>query len=287
MTVQGISCFLIVAETLSYTKAAERLYISQPAVSKHIATIEEELGAPLLDRTVRRAIRLTPAGEILYRCLRDCRTQYQDATRQIAELRDTIPVVVNLPEGISLPDRVFSIFDRFQAKYQQVLELSFIQHTQFAQVLEQGQFLICEKSTIPSGKHYTSHPIRGSEGHYLIIASERHPMFGDSEDLNRAAMLSTPLFLPRTMPPSVIQKYEEIVTKFLGQKPMLKLLDSIDTVILFLRAARGFTMGTSWHRGLLTAGNRSVEIPAKTKFCITWKTDEMANSASKELLEML
>src|ERR1700683_3288670 len=56
--------FVAVAEDLHFTRAAERLFTSQPALSKRIRVVERQLGAPLLDRG-REVVRLTPVGEAL------------------------------------------------------------------------------------------------------------------------------------------------------------------------------------------------------------------------------
>lgn len=65
MNTSQLKCFLAVAKTLNFTEAAKSLFMAQPALSKQISLIEQELGMQLFDRT-RRYVRLTPQGEVLY-----------------------------------------------------------------------------------------------------------------------------------------------------------------------------------------------------------------------------
>ena len=69
MTSQQLLTFLAVAECLNYRKAAEQLYVTQPAVSKQIITLEKELDFPLFKRNKRDVV-LTPAGELFYKYAR-------------------------------------------------------------------------------------------------------------------------------------------------------------------------------------------------------------------------
>lgn len=64
MTVKQLRAFLAVAQTLSFTRACDRLHISQPALSLTIKGLEDSLGGPLLIRSTRR-VSLTPEGEAL------------------------------------------------------------------------------------------------------------------------------------------------------------------------------------------------------------------------------
>lgn len=59
-----IKCFLALSETLNFTKAASRLYLSQPALSRQIVTLEQELNTQLFIRD-SKSVRLTPAGTVL------------------------------------------------------------------------------------------------------------------------------------------------------------------------------------------------------------------------------
>lgn len=66
---QRLLSFIKVVETNSFTKAAEELALTQPAVSQHIKTLEEELGVRLFVRN-NKQLHLTSNGEIVYKYAR-------------------------------------------------------------------------------------------------------------------------------------------------------------------------------------------------------------------------
>jgi DNA-binding transcriptional LysR family regulator len=77
-----IECFLCVAELLSFTKASEKLFVSQQAVSKHIAALESDVGLELIHRT-HHEVKLTPAGESLYLFFSDASLTYQNLLQEL------------------------------------------------------------------------------------------------------------------------------------------------------------------------------------------------------------
>jgi DNA-binding transcriptional LysR family regulator len=65
MTDLQVKCFLTLAKTMNFTKAAELLSISQPTLSKQIGALEKNIGVSLFKRSVRD-VSLTPGGKIMY-----------------------------------------------------------------------------------------------------------------------------------------------------------------------------------------------------------------------------
>ena len=85
--VRRLRYFVAVAEEVHFGRAADRLHVAQPALSRQIAQLEAAIGAQLFDRT-RSQIRLTMAGEILLPRARDILMQIAEAallTRRAAE----------------------------------------------------------------------------------------------------------------------------------------------------------------------------------------------------------
>ena len=75
--------FRAAARHLSFTRAAQDLFVTQSAISREIKTLEEQLGQPLF-RRVNRTLQLTPAGEELYRIADETLGRLDTAVERIA-----------------------------------------------------------------------------------------------------------------------------------------------------------------------------------------------------------
>jgi len=84
-----IRCFLAAAKHMNFSKAAEELYISQPAVSRHIMNLEKELNAPLFDRNAK-PITFTPAGKAYY-------TFFSRAVAELETLKSQYGITTTTP----------------------------------------------------------------------------------------------------------------------------------------------------------------------------------------------
>lgn len=84
MTLYQLECFITLAEFLNFTKAAERLFIAQSALSQQISRLEKKIGVPLFFRD-KRSVRLTPAGEIFLKEALCIVNSYNEALRKTRE----------------------------------------------------------------------------------------------------------------------------------------------------------------------------------------------------------
>ena len=89
MDTQSLQAFLAVAESNSFSRAAEQLHLTQPAVSKRIATLEAQIGARLFDRIGRR-VTLTEAGQVLLPRARQILVMVDDSRRALINLEGQV-----------------------------------------------------------------------------------------------------------------------------------------------------------------------------------------------------
>jgi LysR family transcriptional regulator, benzoate and cis,cis-muconate-responsive activator of ben and cat genes len=82
MELRQLRCFAATAELLNFTRAAERLRVAQPALSRQIRSLEEELGISLLERDSRR-VALTAAGAVFYEDVREILERVEAAESRI------------------------------------------------------------------------------------------------------------------------------------------------------------------------------------------------------------
>ena len=81
MTTKQIDCVLEIAKTKNFNRAAENLFISQPALSYQIKLVEDEVRFLIFERSVRGTV-LTPAGEQFCTTLRNIRSELKRAIEQ-------------------------------------------------------------------------------------------------------------------------------------------------------------------------------------------------------------
>lgn len=100
MEFRHLEAFAAVVSLGSFSKASERLFLTQPTISAHIQSLEEELGVKLLLRTTRE-IHLSPQGKAFYPYVRRLLKLRDEATSAATQSRKEVPHDPNFPAPTS------------------------------------------------------------------------------------------------------------------------------------------------------------------------------------------
>lgn len=140
MDIAALKAFIAVAEAGSFSHAAESLFLSQPAISKRIAALEEELDTRLFDR-IGRTVTLTEAGRALLPRARTILIELEDSVRAISnlsgEVRGTLHFATSHHIGLHRLPRTLR---RFIHRHPQVaLDIHFMDSETACQSVEHGE----------------------------------------------------------------------------------------------------------------------------------------------------
>lgn len=181
--------FMAVCEELHFTKAADRIGISQPNLSLQIKSLEEEIGIPLFDR-VGKSIRLTEAGNILRKYAQEMSQNMQNAILEIDDLRyergGSLAVGV-LPSELDF--RLTPMFIRFYKKYPNI-KLKIISEAKVPNLVLSNEIDIGISWRPPFDKRLVVRSLSREE--YRIVVSKDHEL-SNKESVSLAELKKLPI----------------------------------------------------------------------------------------------
>lgn len=101
LNINQLRIFHVAAEEQSFTRAAEKLHLTQPGISKHIKGLEEYFATPLFDRLGRKSS-LTAAGEILYEATQRIAQIIEESGKKIGDLESETMGQLRIGASITL-----------------------------------------------------------------------------------------------------------------------------------------------------------------------------------------
>ncbi|MFC1764241.1 LysR family transcriptional regulator [Planctomycetota bacterium] len=143
METLSLRTFVCVADSQGFTKAADSLYLTQPAISKRIAALEQELGAKLFDRIGKKTL-LTDAGKVLYQRAQNILVEVDDCQRTLASLSETVAgrLALGISHHIGL-HRLPPILRQYSNTFPDVdLDIQFLYSESACEGVERGTFEI-------------------------------------------------------------------------------------------------------------------------------------------------
>lgn len=101
MTDKQIECFLETGKYQSFTKAAQNLYLPQPAVSRYISALEQELGVSLFIRENSRNISLSEEGTIYFNFFQRYHAEFRNIKKMLTNTSSTLRIGYNIGWNVS------------------------------------------------------------------------------------------------------------------------------------------------------------------------------------------
>jgi DNA-binding transcriptional LysR family regulator len=195
MDISALQVFIAVAEAGSFSRAAERIYLTQPAISKRIAALEQEIGARLFDR-VGRKIHLTQAGEALLTRSRTVLGELEDIKRDITNLSGAIAGELSLATSHHIGlHRLPGPLKRFHETYTKVrLNMHFMDSEKACKAVAKGDLELAVVTLPPTADA----PLRIEkiwDDPLDIVVSPEHPL-ARAQHVRPEMLLNYPAILP-------------------------------------------------------------------------------------------
>ncbi|UPG95892.1 LysR family transcriptional regulator [Luteibacter aegosomatissinici] len=180
MELRHLRCFVVLAEELHFTRAAERLHIEQPPLSRAIKDLEDELGVLLFDRN-RRGTELTAAGAAFLQDVRRLFTILEQARENAkavgAGLRGSIRIAVS--DG-AIDPRLSAFLARCRAEEPEIeIRLCELPLSEQLRGLRSGDFTLGFAHTADVGEGIVAEPIW--QDPLVIAVPARHSLLAHKE----------------------------------------------------------------------------------------------------------
>lgn len=176
MDTQSLHAFITVAETGSFSRAAELLHLTQPAISKRIANLEQQLECKLFDR-IGRQTHLTEAGQALMPRARSVLIELEDTRRLLNNLNGEISgsLVLATSHHIGL-HRLPPILKTFTQQHPQVkLDMRFLDSEQAYEGIVQGKLELAVVTLSPQSNSSLK-VVTVWTDHLKLVVSKDHPL---------------------------------------------------------------------------------------------------------------
>jgi DNA-binding transcriptional LysR family regulator len=240
MNFRTLRYFVVLAEELNFSRAAERLHVAQPALSQQIRSLEKHLGAQLVDRG-RRPLRLTEAGSYLFTEARQILASYEQAalsTREIGEgARGWLGIGFTRSAMYSVLPPALKAFHRAHPRVE--LKLFEMVTEEHADALREGRI------HVGIGRQPTT--IAGCTTRLLlrervmVVLSPDHPM-AMADQVTIGQVVESPLILYPKHPSAQFARFIESLYRDAGFVPQVEYQTfEIQTAIALVAAGLGVT----------------------------------------------
>lgn len=266
MNDRQIRCFLEVCKELNFTKAAEKMYVAQPAVSRNISSLEKELGIKLFNRESRRRITLTEDGKTFYNMFLRFSAEFNDAVQSVnAKLQ---PLRFGYNSGWDISSFLPAVMERCRQRQSDFRVI--IDCLNFADLI--SALLRGDLDAILSIEDYNQN-VPGVEfdriteiPRYIFFSRSRYPDTNSPKDF-----YNEDFFI---MDDSQVRKITSQIEKYCAPYhfvPKLKTVPNIDTVLARVENGLGVAILDEWTKVAEHSDIGCFEIGSKHPVSLVWR----------------
>lgn len=226
ITLRQVQIFLAVCQHESYSRAADELALTQPAVSAQVRTLEEIVGAPLFEYLGKQLYR-TPEGEALRLAGRDILQRLLHLEMELAELRGVVQGSLLL--GIESSAQYFMprLLALFRTHHPAIdVQLDVVNHQQALKGLTENRFDLVVMGQVPNNRNLLFVPFR--QNTLLLVSHPAHPL-ADEPNINLPQLATYPILL-RELGSGTRQAFEEHCASQAVKLPHVQQLGSLEAI---------------------------------------------------------
>ena len=277
-----IEYFLAVSKYLSFTKAAEALYVSQPAISRRISMLEEQLGVKLIKRT-KRTVEMTEAGKKFQSFFKEYDIALKNLRNEFITNKAE-KISYGVFQGWNFGKILNNIEDRFQREYPKV---EIIGNSSTAHDLLEGlksgkfQFAIGASNMFEGMEGIASENLTKVRRTLIFsknnpIAKNKTPKIEDFINQNCYAYVDGLLDVHVVTSKELRKKY--------AMKANLKIKDNLDSVLLSLNSGNGYSFFDEYQRVMTNIEFSHIILPDKAQIVLTYLEKNPRTTLTSELI---
>jgi len=281
MNLFQIEYFMEVAKYLNFTTAAKNLFISQPALSKGISRLEDELQVKLIERTTH-SVRLTTAGAVLFKEFDAIGKQINLAIDKVyqAAQGQSGSISIGCLSSINIDSFLPQMLEKFSASHPEVkITLERLSFKTLREKLQNHNLDVIFSLSFEMEEIYGIHQKEVCKRKECIVLSSAHPISTEMKS-DLLSLQNEPLLLISKDETKGFQKILTDLAEFLGFMPQIeRIVPNMDTLFSYLDLGMGWAI---LDRSIEYNNNKYkfefIDFPDNKgifNICCAWKTDNL------------
>lgn len=270
-----IKYFLTLSEQKNFTNTAKVLYVSQPAISKQIASLEKELGFSLFFRS-NRNVSLTPAGLVFLKAFTQMNETFNDAVKQTQDIysQKSKRLRLGCVDGLELGNTLNKIFNSFHEHFPNVeyqLEKHSPNNLMKALFSDNLDAIITIESFIENDSNLSSSVLLRTK-HLLYVSANNPILKRDSYSISDFNDETFIVLSPEVIPQPKDKFFEWCNENGLSPKNV-KTVPNVESQTLSVEVGLGITIADEVNKLHSNPLLKSIELNTYHNICIVWKKD--------------